>query len=76
MPNAAAGISATTADDADGDRRFRAATPRRRSFGRKAAPPLADEAPVRSGMQITAQDVKEFLMAYCACFMAVMGLIA
>ena len=25
---------------------------------------------------ISKQDVKEFLMAYCACFMAVMGLIA
>jgi hypothetical protein len=32
--------------------------------------------PVQRTWQITAQDVKEFLMAYCACFLAVSAFIA
>lgn len=32
--------------------------------------------PVRQSWRITAQDVKEFLMAYCACFFAVSAFIA
>jgi hypothetical protein len=32
--------------------------------------------PRRFDLRITAQDVKEFLLAYCACFMAVSAFIA
>lgn len=44
---------------------------RRPVFGRRRK---AGPSPAASG--ITAQDVKDFLMAYCACFMAVIGFFA
>lgn len=43
-------------------------------FIRPAAPPQTPEKPLFLG--VTMQDLREFLMAYCACFMAVMGFIA
>ena len=44
---------------------------RRPVFGRRCK---AEPSPAASG--ITVQDVKDFLMAYCACFMAVIGFFA
>lgn len=37
---------------------------------------LAERGPVQRTWRLTAQDAKEFLMAYCACFMAVSAFIA
>lgn len=58
--------------------RIRARPLRRPVFGRRVSTVslAAVEQPERAGMKITRQDVKEFLMAYSACFLAVMGLIA
>jgi len=54
--------------------RFRAAMIRRPDFGRRVK--QAPAAGAEKGWKLTTQDVKDFLMAYCACFLAVMGLIA
>jgi hypothetical protein len=37
---------------------------------------LAEEGPRRLAWRITVQDVKDFLLAYCACFLAVSAFIA
>ena len=37
---------------------------------------LAHEGPPQRNWRITAQDVKDFLLAYCACFLAVSAFIA
>ena len=48
-------------------------------FGRKMRPLMAQEEqeqPQPLIWGITTRDAREFLMAYCACFMAVIGFIA
>ena len=48
-------------------------------FGRKIAPHLPEikqEEPQELFWGINTNDAKDFLMAYCACFMAVIGFIA
>ncbi|AKM09689.1 hypothetical protein [Croceicoccus naphthovorans] len=58
-------------------RRFRAAMLRRPTFGRRkgaALPPIAEDD--TGTFRITNQDVRDFLMAYSACFMAVIGFFA
>ena len=57
-------------------RLFRAATLRRPSFGRRTRRLDAEAAEPTGGFRITTQDMKDFLMAYSACFLAVIGLFA
>lgn len=48
-------------------------------FGRKMRPLMVDvnrEEPCPLAWGLTTRDAKEFLMTYCACFMAVIGFIA
>lgn len=48
-------------------------------FGRKISPLMAEveaEQPQPLIWGLTTRDAKEFLMAYCACFMAVIGFFA
>jgi len=56
------------------------ASPRRKVvFGRRAVRVRIRQlkpARLNAPFGLTSQHIKEFLMAYCACFMAVMGLIA
>ncbi|WP_066552479.1 hypothetical protein [Croceicoccus bisphenolivorans] len=57
-------------------RPFRAAVLRRPTFGRRRFVALKDEGEPRSGWKLTMQDARDFLMAYSACLLAVMGFIA
>ena len=73
MPDA---VAFRSRQSASGRYRFQPVAIRRPVFGRRQlARAKAPETKPRKPL-FTVQDVKEFLMAYCACFMAVMGLIA
>jgi len=59
--------------------RFRASILRRKPFGRRISadlPPVEKQGDQKARWSFTQQDAKDFLMAYSACFLAVMGLIA
>ncbi|RVQ68963.1 hypothetical protein EKN06_01735 [Croceicoccus ponticola] len=59
--------------------RFRAATLRRPTFGRRdrpTSPASIETADDQGGWTLTHRDVRHFLMSYIACFVVVMGMIA
>ncbi|WP_144095435.1 hypothetical protein [Croceicoccus sediminis] len=73
MQNAAISMPART-----GRMKFRSAMIRRPIFGRRRESALPMEGEAAKGLlsKFSSQDVKDFLMAYSACFIAVMCMIA